>query len=96
MSKAYKSLGCEAAYCTKQLYAAGLCRSHYESSRAEHPAGRKTWDQAKIGSILLENMSLARENERLKKENQNLRRKLTKAASILGTSVCEKTWPVAK
>lgn len=91
--RAYKSLGCEADYCTKQLYAAGLCREHYESSRAAHPAGRAARERAKIGALMLENMSLTRENERLKKENKLLRSKLTKAVTALGATVCEKTWP---
>jgi hypothetical protein len=83
MTKAYKSLGCEAGYCTRQHYAAGLCRSHYQSSRLAHPAGRCPSNQAKTEALLIENLQLSMENDKLVERINVMRGALSKIGFIL-------------
>jgi hypothetical protein len=83
MTRAYKSLGCEAGYCTRQHYAAGLCRSHYESSRLAHPAGRCPSNKAKTEALLMENLELSLRCDELAHENEVLRSHLYKIGMII-------------
>jgi len=97
MTRAYKSLGCEAGYCTRQHYAAGLCRSHYESSRAAHPAGRCPKNQAKTDALLLENLSLSMQNDELVERINYLRTALSQIGMLLHEAAeREASSPMAK
>jgi len=82
MTKAYKSLGCEASYCASQHYAGGLCRKHYTTSRAAHPAGKGD-GKAKVDALLIENIEMGFKLEDLRGEvarltqvNQSLQKRL--------------------
>lgn len=83
MSHAYKSQGCEASYCTKQLYAAGLCRKHYETSTAAHPAGKCSQDASKTEALLLENLSLSIDNDRLTERIDVMHQALSRIGFVL-------------
>jgi hypothetical protein len=84
MSKAYKSLGCEASYCTSQHYAGGLCRKHYKTSTAAHPAGKGV-SQSKIDALLLENIEMGFEIDELHAQVAKL---ASKVARLTRTNQC--------
>lgn len=81
MSRAYKSLGCKADYCTSQHYAGGLCRKHYKTSTAAHPAGKGN-SQAKVDALLIENIEMGFEIDELRATVAKLVSRLSRMTSV--------------
>lgn len=84
MTKAYKSLGCEADLCPRQHYAGGLCRKHYQSSKAVHPAAlAQARNTAKVEALLLENITLGFQVEELEADKRELVAEYARCVSII-------------